>query len=35
MSIYARAVATALASKQALTDPSDLYKWASGDLLEG
>ena len=35
MSIYARAATAALASRQAFKTPSDLYKWASGDLTDG
>lgn len=35
MSVYAKAAAAALASRQAFEVPSDLYKWASGDLAEG
>lgn len=35
MSIYARAVTAALASKQAFDNPSDLYRWASVDLIDG
>jgi hypothetical protein len=36
MSIYARAATAALAtSKRALGTSSDLYRWASGDLMDG
>lgn len=34
MSIYARAAAAALAVRQTVDNPSDLTKWATGDLLE-
>jgi len=35
MSIYARAATAALASRQAFDFPSDLYNWASNDLIDG
>jgi hypothetical protein len=35
MSIYARAATAALASRQVYDIPSDLYNWASVDLIDG
>jgi len=35
MSVYARAATAVLASRQAYDIPSDLYNWASVDLIDG
>jgi hypothetical protein len=35
MSVYAKAATAALAGRQIYDIPSDLYKWASVDLIDG